>query len=218
MAAQIIPVSPDDPRADRIRLAAGVLDRGGVVAIPTETFYGLAVDSFSSSSLGAANRLKGKDSGSPVLLLLSDRTMAGQVAEELPDSFHALARAFWPGPLTLVVRASKAVPPEVSGGRGTVGIRVPGLALPRHLAAALGRPISGISSNRHGEQPHRNAVEVFRDFPRGLDMILDGGPTPGGAPSTVVDLSQEQPRVIRQGILPVTVFEPFLPGLQVPTA
>lgn len=218
MAAQIIPVSPDDPRTERIRQAAGIIDRGGVVAIPTETFYGLAVDAFSSSSLNAVNRLKGKEEGSPVLLLLSDRTMAAQVAEELPETFHALTRAFWPGPLTVVVRASRAVPAEVSGGRGTVGIRVPGLALPRHLAAALGRPISGISSNHHKSQPHRNAVDVFHDFPHGVDMILDGGPTPGGAPSTVVDLSEDRPRVIRRGILPVTVFEPFLPGLQVPTA
>jgi len=216
MAAQIIPVSPDDPRADRIRQAAGILDRGGVVAVPTETFYGLAVDGFSAAALGTANRLKGKDEGSPVLLLLSDRAMAGQVADELPESFHALARAFWPGPLTLVVRASPAVPPEVSGGRGTVGIRVPGLALPRHLAAALGRPISGISSNHHGRPPHRNAVDVYRDFPEGVDMILDGGPTPGGAPSTIVDLSGDCPRVIRQGILPINVFAPFLPGLELP--
>ena len=217
MAAQIVPLSPDDPRADRIRQAAGVLDGGGVVAIPTETFYGLAVDGFNTAGLAAVNRLKGKPEGSPVLLLLSDRTMAEQVAEELTETFHALTRAFWPGPLTVVVRASRSVPPEVSGGRGTVAIRVPGLALPRHLAAALGRPISGISSNHHGSQPRRNAVEVLRDFPEGVDMILDGGPTPGGAPSTIVDLTAEHPRLLRRGTLPVTVFAPFLPGLQVPT-
>jgi L-threonylcarbamoyladenylate synthase len=214
MAAQIVLVSPDEPRPNRIRQAAGVLDRGGVVAIPTETFYGLAVDGFSTTGTEAANRLKGKAVDSPVLLLLSDRTMADQVAVDLPEAFHELTRAFWPGPLTLVVRASRSVPPSVSGGRGTVAIRVPGLALPRHLAAALGRPISGISSNRHGGQPHRNAVEVFREFPEGVDMILDGGPTPGGAPSTIVDLSEDRPRVIRRGTLPVTVFAPFLPDLQ----
>ena len=218
MAAQIVPLSPDDPRPDRIQQAADVLDRGGVVAIPTETFYGLAVDGFCTAGLEAANRLKGKEAGSPVLLLLSDRTMAAQVADDLPETFHALARAFWPGPLTLVVRASRSVPQSVSGGRGTVGMRVPGLALPRHLAAALGRPISGISSNRHGGQPHRNAADVFREFPEGVDMILDGGPTPGGAPSTVIDLSEDLPRVIRPGTLPVTVFAPFLPDLQVKQA
>lgn len=218
MASQIVPVSPDEPRSDRIRQAVGVLDCGGIVAIPTETFYGFAADSFNTDSLKALNRLKGKEEDSPILLLLSDRAMANQVAGNLPDTFQALARAFWPGPLTLVVRASSSVPREISGGRGTVAIRVPGLALPRHLAAALGRPISGISSNRHRCPPHRSALEVFREFPHGVDMILDGGPTPGGAPSTIVDLSEEPARVIRHGTLPIKVFAPFLPGLELENA
>lgn len=214
MAAQIVPVVPDEPRHDRILQAAGLLAGGGIVAIPTETFYGLAADPFNTDSLKALNRLKGKEEDAPILLLLGNRAMADQVAENLSDTFQALARAFWPGPLTLVVRASSAVPREVSGGRDTVGIRVPGLALPRHLAAALGRPISGISSNRHRRPPHRTALEVFSEFPQGVDMILDGGPTPGGAPSTIVDLSEDRARVIRHGTLPVKVLAPFLPGME----
>jgi L-threonylcarbamoyladenylate synthase len=213
MSAQIIPLSPDDPRDDRITHAASILEQGGIVALPTETFYGLAADSFNPDALQNLNRIKRKDADSPLLLMLSDRSMANQVAEDLPESFHVLARAFWPGPLTLVVRCSESVPKEVSGGRGTVGMRVPGMALPRHLAAALGRPITGISSNIHRNRPHRNAVEVYRTFPEGVDMVLDGGPTPGGAPSTIIDLTGDRPLLLRVGTLPFSVLVPFLPEL-----
>jgi L-threonylcarbamoyladenylate synthase len=214
MSAQIIPLSPDDPRDDRIMHVASVLDQGGIVALPTETFYGLAADSFNPEALQNLNRIKRKEADSPHLLLLSDRSMAGQVAGDLPETFHVLARAFWPGPLTLVVQCSDSVPKEVSGGRGTVGMRVPGMALPRHLAAALGRPITGISSNIHSIRPHRNAAEVYNTFPEGVDLIVDGGPTPGGAPSTIIDLTGDRPVLLRAGTLPASVLVPFLPELE----
>ncbi len=211
MSAPILSLSPDDPRDDRIEQAVSVLKRGGIVALPTETFYGLAADAFQAESLIALNRLKRKEPDSPILLLLCDRSMAAQLAEELPESFHVLARAFWPGPLTLVVKASPEVPKEISGGRGTVGMRVPGLALPRQLSAGLGRPITGISSNLHGSPPHRTATEVYARFSERIDLILDGGPTAGGAPSTIIDLSGKTPVVLRRGTLPLSALAPFLP-------
>lgn len=207
-----IALNPDDPRGDRLEAALEVLARGGIVAIPTETFYGLAGDAFRADVLLRLNQLKAKQADSPVLLLLSDLAQARLVARDLPESFSALTERFWPGPLTIVVRASDAVPAEVSGGRGTVGIRVPGLALPRRLAEALGRPITGVSANLHGEPACRTAEDVVRALPHGVDLILDGGPCPGGAPSTVVDLSSGPPRIVRRGSVPLSALGPYLRG------
>jgi L-threonylcarbamoyladenylate synthase len=115
--------------------------------------------------------------------------------------------------LTLVVPAAARVPIEVTGGRGSVAVRVPGLALPRRLAAALGRPISGVSANRTTRMPCRTAGEVAGAFAEGLGMILDGGPAHGGAPSTILDLCASPPRVLREGLIPLSALRPFLGGV-----
>ncbi len=112
--------------------------------------------------------------------------------------------------------AAADLPAAVSAGRGTVAVRVPGLALPRKLALALGRPITGVSANRHGELPCRTATEVAAAFAEGLDWILDGGPTAGGAPSTIVDLSVTPPTVLRAGLVPASSVRSFLPELAGP--
>ena len=207
---QLLSTNPTDPRDAEIEAAVAVLDRGGVVALPTETLYGLAVDGLSARSLARINEMKGKPGDSPVLLLLSDAGQAEQVAREIPELFRALARRFWPGPLTLVVPARTGLPAQVSVG-GTVAVRVSGIALPRRIAAALGRPISGLSANRHGNPPCRRAIEVARAFPDTVEMILDGGPTAGGTHSTILDLTTSPPRVVREGLLPLSALKPFLP-------
>ncbi len=214
MPTLLSPMDPNNPREERLRPAVEVLRSGGVVSLPTETFYGLAVDAFDREALGRLNALKGKPAGSPILLLLAEREEAGRVAGRLPEAFEALASMFWPGPLTLVVPAGRDLPPEVSGGRGTVGIRVPGLPLPRRLAAAFGGPITGVSANLTGHPPCRTALEVSRAFPAGIGMILDGGASTGGAPSTVLDLTGPIPAVIREGAIPLSSLRPFLRSLR----
>jgi len=190
-----------------------VLAAGKVVALPTETFYGLAADAFHADAVRSVNALKGKGPDEPVLLLLSDRSQAAQVTEAAPELFAPLASRFWPGPLTLVVPASARVPREVTGGGGSVAVRVPGLALPRRLAAALGRPITGVSANRTTRTPCRSAGEVAGAFETGLGMILDGGPAHGGAPSTILDLCQSPARLLREGLIPLSALRPFLGGV-----
>jgi L-threonylcarbamoyladenylate synthase len=207
-------VDPNHPREDRLREAAAALDGGGVVALPTETVYGLSVDAFSPSAVLALNRLKGKAEDSPALLLLSGAEQLDQVTAELPPLFDELVSSFWPGPLTLVVPAGKRLPDAVGGGRGTVAVRVPGLMLPRRLAAELGRPITGVSANRHGEPPCRTASDVAGVFPDGIELILDGGPAPGGLSSTIIDLNTDPPRVLREGLVPLSSLRAFLPDLQ----
>jgi tRNA threonylcarbamoyl adenosine modification protein (Sua5/YciO/YrdC/YwlC family) len=192
------------------------LQAGRIVAIPTETFYALAVDSSDPVAVGRLNDLKRKPPDSPALVLLADVEQAARVARELPPSFHRLAAAFWPGPLTLVVRGAEGLPEAVCGARGTVGIRMPGLALPRALAAELGHPVTGVSANLHGEPACRTAAEVLLALPEGIAVILDGGPTPGGVSSTVLDLSGPVPRLIRAGAVPLSAVRPFLPDVGAP--
>ena len=209
---RVLPVDPASPSDDRLARAVEVLSRGGLVALPTETFYGIAADAFQSEALARVNRLKGKAANEPVLLLVADVAQAGPLCDSLPPLFEPLTGRFWPGPLTLVVPASSRLPREATGGRGTVALRMPGLALPRRLAAALGRPLSGVSANRSGQPPCRSAGEVAEAFPEGLELILDGGAAPGGAPSTIVDLTRDPPRVLREGLLPLTALAGFLEG------
>jgi L-threonylcarbamoyladenylate synthase len=213
MPPSVLSVNPADPRENRVREAVRVLREGGLAAIPTETFYGIAADTGHAEALSRVNEIKGKPADSPCLLLAADVAQARSVARELPAGFEALAERFWPGPLTLVVPAREDVHPVVTGGRGTVGVRVPGLALPRRLAAGLGRPITGVSANRTGEPPCRTAAEVAAVFDDGPALILDGGPTAGGAPSTIVDLCGSRPKILRHGTIPATAIEPLLPGL-----
>lgn len=211
---RVVHVNPADPPPDRLGLALQALLDGALVALPTETFYGLAVDAFNSEALARLSQVKGTGEGSPILLLLADASQVALVSDAPPALFGPLAARFWPGPLTLVIPASARLPQLVSAGQGTVGVRVPGLALPRRLAAALGRPITGTSANVHGRLPCRTAVEVAENFPDGVAMILDGGPTPGGAPSTLLDLSVQRPRILREGQIPRHALRPFLPDLE----
>ncbi len=200
---RISAVNPVDPREDRLEIALEVLRRGELAALPTETFYGLCGDALNARAMGRINLLKGKPADTPILLLLSGPEQAEQLCDRIPERYTELAGMFWPGPLSLVIPATDRVPREVTAGTGTVAVRVPGLALPRRLASGLGRPISGVSANRHGQPASRTSAEVHRAFPEGLALILEGGPAPGGAPSTILDLTGSQPRVLREGVIPV---------------
>jgi L-threonylcarbamoyladenylate synthase len=201
------------PREERLAEAVKILKAAGVVALPTETFYGLAADCGNARALRLLNELKQKEEDAPILLLMADSSQVTEIAGPLPDRFEELARSFWPGPLTLVIPAAPSLPREVSGGRGTVAVRVPGLALPRRLSRALGRPITGISANLTGQPPCRTAQDVADSFETGIAMILDGGTTQGGAPSTIVDLTGDRPGILREGVLPSFSLRPFLPDL-----
>jgi len=212
---RVVTVNPTHPREDRLAEAVEAIEAGGVLALPTETFYGLACDAFNVEALVRINRLKGKPADSPNLLLISDPAQVEAVADSVPQRFHELSELFWPGPLTLVVTAAERVPVEVTGGGGMVAVRVPGLALPRRIARALGRPITGPSANIHGRPSCRTALEVAETFGEELEMILDGGSTAAGKPSTILDLTGPVPRILREGILPASSLEPFLPELQI---
>ena len=184
-------------------LAIEALRRGELVAMPTDTVYGIGVALETPGGMERLFAAKGRPPEKAVVLLLADHHQAGEVAE-LTASFHILAAAFWPGALTLVVRQRDdvALPAALTGGAPTIGLRLPAHDSPRALAAELG-PLPVTSANRLGEPDATDAAGVLASLgdAAGLTIILDGGPARTGAPSTVVDCSVDPPRLLRAGAI-----------------
>jgi L-threonylcarbamoyladenylate synthase len=177
------------------------LRRGGILAFPTDTFYGLAADPSSSRAIRDLFDLKGRDAATAVPLIAGALEQVETWRGPLDPRSARLARACWPGPLSLVVDAPASVAPEVHGGLGTVAIRVPAHALARELAMLWGAPLTATSANRSGEAPARDATALGEVGSDPRVMVVDGGPTPGGAPSTIVDARVDPPRLVRAGAM-----------------
>lgn len=181
------------------RLAAGAIARGGVIAFLTDTFYGLGADPFNEEALQRINALKGREGGKPILVVLSDLDEAERFILNRSELFEAVSRRYWPGPLTLVVRARVEVPEEITAGSKTVGLRLPFDEDVREFVRSCGGALTATSANPAGEQPARTAAEVDGYFPRLLDLIVDAGRARSDVPSTVLDTSGTTPRLIREG-------------------
>ena len=184
---------------DRIARAAETLRAGGVLAYPTETFYGLgalASDRAAVSRLAAA---KLRPDGKPLPLLAADLSQVAQVVARLEPAAQRLADALWPGPLTLVLPAAAGLAPEITAGTGTVAIRVPGSDIARRLARLAGGAIVSTSANVSGEPPPVAAYDLSPVLLGRIDGVLDAGPAPGGLASTIVVLEDGAPRVLREG-------------------
>ncbi|MCI0371331.1 MAG: threonylcarbamoyl-AMP synthase [candidate division NC10 bacterium] len=184
--------------AGALEEAAVALRAGRLVVFPTDTLYALGADPLNGEAVGRLVRAKGgREKAIP--LLLPGQEDLGRVAAEVPDLALALARRFWPGPLTLILRTRSDLPEAVTGGTGTVGVRVPAGRVALALLKLLGGPVTGTSANRTGEPPPRRAEEVAADLLRHLEVILDGGACPVGVPSTVLDLTVDPPCMRRIG-------------------
>ncbi len=181
--------------------ALRVLSEGGIVGLPTETFYGLAVDPFSEVAVRRLYTLKRRRREKPVLLLIGDPEEVERLAAEVPEVARELMARFWPGPLTLVFRARPEVPPWVTAETGTVALRVSSHPLAREIPRLFGRAVTGTSANLSEEPPATSAEEVAHYFPD-IDLILDGGPTPGRKPSTLVSVVSGRPELLRPGEIP----------------
>ena len=178
--------------------AARVVAAGGVLAFRTDTFYGLGADPFNHGALRRLNDLKGRD-GKPILVVLSDEDAVERFVPHKSELFAAVARHHWPGALTLVVEAKPEVPEELTAGSKTVGLRLPDDDDVRAFVRAAGGALTATSANLAGQPPASTADEVARSFPAGLDLIVDGGPSRGDKPSTVLSLDGPAPRLIREG-------------------
>lgn len=180
------------------RLAADVIARGGLLAFRTDTFYGLGADPFNRRALRRINELKGRDD-KPILVVISDDAEAERFIAQRTELFEAISERHWPGALTIVVKAKPEVPGELTAASGTVGLRLPDDDEVRAFIRSTGGALTATSANLAGEQPARTAEDVARSFPIGLDLIVDGGRAESLKPSTVLDLSGERVRLIREG-------------------
>ena len=214
MPAKPIPtvaVDGENPDEGVIQRAARLLRRGAVIVCPTETFYGLAADASNREACERICILKCRPEDKALPSIVSDLEQLEIVALAITPQARVLARRFWPGPLTLVVTAK--LPLAAAAGDGSLAVRASGLALPRLLARELGRPITATSANRSGSPPKTTAAEAASDLVSTVDLVLDAGPSPGGLPSTVVDVREALPKLVREGRIP---FEIILDALRVP--
>jgi len=178
---------------------------GKVVSFPTDTFYCLGADPFNLAAVSEVYRIKGRGSDRPLPLLVASLDQAADLTSDPPGLFFKLAERFWPGPLTLVVPATRLIPLKVTGNTGKVGLRWPKAPLAVALIAACNRPLTGTSANLSKRAGCATAREVEEQIGRNGPLILDGGPSAGGLGSTVVDVGGERPRIIRAG--PITEAE-----------
>jgi L-threonylcarbamoyladenylate synthase len=192
-------ISPDIQAS--ITEAVKLLRHDGVMAYPTDTLYGLGGNPLSPIAVARIFEIKGRDASKGLPLLLGDIEDLRKVAPSVPDVVGVLTEAFWPGPLTLIVKKARAVPATVTGGANTVAVRLPAHTVPRALARELGFPIIGTSANVSGGLDPVSAEDVRRELGSRVDGIIDGGPAARGVPSTIVDVTGSRPRIVRRGAL-----------------
>ena len=192
--------------------ALEVIRNGGLVAIPTETVYGLAADASSDAAVRRIFAAKGRPADHPLIVHVADATQLPDWAAEVPPSAATLADTCWPGPLTLLVPKAAHVLPVVTGGRGTVGVRVPAHPLTLELLARFGGGLAAPSANRFGMVSPTTAEHVRADLGDLVDYVLDGGPCPIGVESTIVDCTVSPAQILRPGGIPSEQVEHLLDG------
>lgn len=178
---------------------SAVVNSGGLIAYPTETFYGLGCDGFNTSSINKIFKLKERSLNKPLLLLISHMRELPPLINGIPAQGERLMEIFWPGPLTIIFQASEKIPAILSSGTGKIGIRIPGLEFTRAMIEQIGLPLVGTSANISGKPGFPDIEDIRKDFGGGVDLYLDGGQLEPDSPSTVVDMTGNKPVVIREG-------------------
>jgi len=201
MLTQILAVDPVHPQGEAIALAAAVLRGGGLVAFPTETVYGLGANAFDAQAVTAIFRAKGRPASNPLIVHIAHARAVREVAAAWPENAARLAEQFWPGPLTLILPRAHCVPDVVTAGGPTVAVRVPAHPVALALLEAAGIPVAAPSANRSGLLSPTEAKHVLQGLDGRIGLLLDGGPTPGGVESTVLDVTTEPPRLLRPGLI-----------------
>lgn len=194
-------VSPTAPEPEAIAQAAAVLRGGGLVAFPTETVYGLGANARDGAAVARIFSAKGRPANNPLIVHLAAIEQLPVVAREWPEIADRLAKRFWPGPLTLVLKKQPNLPGIVTAGGPTVAVRIPAHSIALALLKATDVPVAAPSANRSERLSPTQAQHVLRDLNGRIDLILDGGPTPGGLESTVLDVTRSPPRLLRPGLV-----------------
>ncbi len=189
-------------RESAIAEAADVIRSGGIVAFPTETFYGLGVKYDDAAALARLYDLKRRPAEKAMPLIIGDRSQLSAVAASVSAVAEILMNRFWPGPLTLLFPAKEGLNPFITAESGKVAVRIPGSSFALDLTQQIGFPITATSANLSGEPPASDPATVGRYFGTGLDLLVSYGRTPGGRPSTIVDVTSDDIAVMRQGAVP----------------
>lgn len=198
---ELIAIDPTHPDSSVIQRAADLIRAGRLVAFPTETVYGLGANALDPAAVRRIFAAKGRPPNNPLIVHAADIDAATECVQRWPDAAAALAGRFWPGPLTLVLLKTHTIPDEVTAGSPTVALRVPAHRIAGCLLAAANVPIAAPSANRSALLSPTRAEHVVASLGDAVDLILDGGPTPGGLESTVLDLTVTPPRLLRPGLV-----------------
>lgn len=201
METKILKIDPDRVEKEEMKEAARLIEQGELVAFPTETVYGLGADALRPEASAKIYAAKGRPSDNPLIVHIADFTDMERVAREIPDSARKLAEAFWPGPLTMVVWKSEAVPSTTTGGMETVAVRMPNHPIALELIRQSGCLIAAPSANTSGRPSPTEASHVVEDLKGKIAMVVDGGPVGIGIESTIIDLTEKVPMVLRPGYI-----------------
>src|SRR5579872_1093374 len=211
LAAEVIRINPENPD---VRLVAYVADRikaGQVVGMPTDTFYGLAADPLNLRAVDLIYEVKSRSRHKPLSLLIESVEQAEYLARPLPDIFYEITRKYWPGPLTIIVKASSRLPLKVTANTGNVALRLPAAKIPVEVIRAAGVPITATSANVSGEMECTTSDGVRHQLGARLGLIVDGGMSPREIPSTIVNLSEPGScSILRHGAIPASDLAEFL--------
>ncbi len=187
---------------ENISAVAETIARGGVIAFRTDTFYGLGADPFNGSAVQKVKDLKGREGNKPILVLISDEEQLGRLIENRSAAFDELVKQFWPGALTIIGKATDQLPSELTAGTESIGVRLPDDEGVRSLVRVCGGALTATSANPSGEPAARSAAEAAKYFGESADLIVDGGATKTDYPSTVVDTSDSEVKLVREGAIP----------------
>jgi L-threonylcarbamoyladenylate synthase len=215
LTTRVLVVDPDEPDPAALDEATVVLLRGGLVAFATETVYGLGGIATLPAAVARIFAAKGRPAVNPVIVHVAGIEQARECAREWTEAAESLARRFWPGPLTLVLRRAAIIPDLVTAGQDTVAVRAPAGKVARGLIERTARPVAAPSANRSNRLSPTRADHVLADLDGEIDLVIDSGPTPIGLESTVLDLTTERPRVLRPGPISTQELQDVLSGTQI---
>ncbi len=212
----VLKLDAECPDPDAIRQAASVIKAGGLVAFPTETVYGLGADALDHKAVERVFEAKGRPPGTPLIVLVADREGLQALAAGIPPVAEALMERFWPGPLTLTFPASERVPQAVTGSGNTVAVRMPGSKVALELVRASGTPVVAPSANLFGHASPTSGDHVLKDLEGRIDLLLDAGNVGTGIESTILDICQSPPVLVRQGAVPLKDIEELIGKVNTP--
>lgn len=211
---KILKIDPIYPESDNIKEAAEIIIKGGVVAFPTETVYGLGANALDEKAIEKIFTAKGRPQDNPLIVHIGSISQLKELVKSVPEQAHLLMEKFWPGPLTLIFNRTDIIPDRITGGLSTVAIRMPNHNIALELIKQSGLPIAAPSANTSGKPSPTNALHVIHDLSGKIDMIIDGGSTGVGLESTVLDISGDVPTILRPGGITIEDLLTVLPRVE----